>query len=79
LQHAEEGPEAATQESCKEQEQQNWQGSRHNDMKAVNQVFRTNKAEIKQKTLEALRLLLRQTNHALDEIRKYLGSCTEYV
>jgi hypothetical protein len=45
---------------------------------AVNEVFGANKVEIKQKTLEALRLL-RQANHALDEIRKYLAECTEYV
>jgi hypothetical protein len=47
-------------------------------MEAVNQVFRTNKVKIKQKTLEALRLL-RQTDHAVDEILKYLTNCTEYV
>jgi hypothetical protein len=35
----------------------NWQGSRHNDVEAVDQVFGANKVEIKQKTQEALRLL----------------------
>ncbi len=56
----------------------NWQGSRRNDVEAVKQVFRANKVEIKQKTLEALRLL-RQDDHALDEICKYLADHTEYV
>jgi hypothetical protein len=32
----------------------NWQGSRRNDMEADNQVFGTNEAEIKQKSLEAI-------------------------
>jgi hypothetical protein len=56
----------------------NWQGSRHNDVKAVDQVFGANEVAIKQKTLEALRLL-RQADHALDKIHKYLADCTEYV
>jgi hypothetical protein len=56
----------------------NWQGSRHNEVEAVNQVFGANKVEIKQKTLEALRLL-RQADHALDKICKYLADRTEYV
>jgi hypothetical protein len=47
-------------------------------MEAVNQVFRASKVEIKQKTLEALRLL-RQADHAQDEICKYLADCTEYM
>ncbi len=63
---------------ARDKRNRNWQGSRRNDMKAVNQVFRTNKVEIKQKTLEALRLL-RQTDHALDKIDKYLADRTEYV
>jgi hypothetical protein len=50
----------------------NWQGSRQNDVEAVNQVFGANEVEIKQKSLEALRLL-RQANHALDKICKYLA------
>jgi hypothetical protein len=62
LQHAKECPEAATQESC---HNRNWEGSRHNDVEAINQVFGANKVEIKQKTLEALRLL-RQADHVLD-------------
>jgi hypothetical protein len=53
----------------------NWQGSRHNAVEAVNQVFGAND---KQKTLEALRLL-RQADHALDKICKYLADGTEYV
>jgi hypothetical protein len=32
----------------------NWQGSRRNDLEAVNQMFKANKVEIKQKSLEAL-------------------------
>ncbi len=56
----------------------NWQGSRRNDVEAVNQVFEVNKVEIMQKSLEALRLL-RQADVALDEICKYLADCTEYV
>jgi hypothetical protein len=47
-------------------------------VEAVNQVFGANKVEIKQKTLEALRLL-RQADHALEEIQKYLAEHTEYV
>jgi hypothetical protein len=43
----------------------NWQGSRHNDVEADDQVFGANEVEIKQKTLEALRLL-RQADHTLD-------------
>jgi hypothetical protein len=56
----------------------NWQSSRHNDVEAVDQVFGANKVEIKQKTLEALGLL-RQADHALDNICKCLADCTEYV
>ncbi len=56
----------------------NWQGSRRNDLEAVNQLFRANEVEIKQKSLEALRLL-RQADHALDKIHKYLADSTEYV
>jgi hypothetical protein len=56
----------------------NWQGSRHNDVEAFDQVFGPNKVDIKQKTLEALRLL-RQADHALDKICKYLTDRTEYV
>jgi hypothetical protein len=56
----------------------NWQGSRRNDVEAVNQVFGANKMEIKQKTLEAL-TLLRQADHALDKVCKYFDDLTEYV
>ncbi len=47
-------------------------------MEAVNQVFGMNKVEIKlkQKTLEALRLL-RQADHALDECNDHLYVCRE--
>ena len=47
----------------------NWQGRRRNDVEAINQVFGANEVEIKQKSLEALRLL-RQADHALDKICK---------
>ncbi len=47
-------------------------------MEAVDQVFGANKAAIKQKTLEALRLL-RQADHPLDKICKYLADRTEKV
>jgi len=48
----------------------NWQNSRHNDVEAVDQLFGADKVEIKQKTLEALRLL-RQADQALNEVCKY--------
>jgi hypothetical protein len=47
-------------------------------LEAVGQVFGANKVEIKKKTLEALRHL-RQADHALNEICKYLADHTEYV
>jgi hypothetical protein len=47
-------------------------------VEAVDQVFGANKVEIKQKTLEALRLL-RQADHPLDEIRKTLADRTENI
>jgi hypothetical protein len=37
-------------------------------MEAVNQVFGANEVEIKQKSLEAFRLLM-QADHALDKIQ----------
>ncbi len=46
-------------------------------MEAVNQLFGAN-VEIKQRMLEALRFL-RQADHALDEVCKYLANCTEYL
>jgi hypothetical protein len=63
---------------AKNKHNKNWQGSRHNDLEAVNKVFGANKVEIKQKSLEALRLL-RQADQALDEISKFIADCTEYV
>ncbi len=47
-------------------------------MEADNQVFGAKEVEIKQKSLEALRLL-RQAEHALDKICKYLADHTEYA
>ncbi len=47
-------------------------------MEAVNKVFGVNEVEIKQKSLEALRLL-RWADHALDEIHKFIADYTEYV
>jgi hypothetical protein len=57
---------------------ENWQGSRRNDAEAINQVLGANMVEIKQKSLESLRLF-RQADHALDKIQEYLADCTEYV
>jgi hypothetical protein len=56
----------------------NWQNSRHNDVEAVDQLFGANKVEIKQKTLEALRLL-RQGDQALDEVCEYFKDLTKDV
>ena len=56
----------------------NLQGSRYNDVEADNQVFDGNDVEIKQKSLEAIRLL-RQADQALDKICKFITVCTEYV
>ncbi len=56
----------------------NWQGSRRNDVEAVNHVFGSNNVEIKQKSVEALRLL-RHADQALDKICKFFADCTEYV
>jgi hypothetical protein len=56
----------------------NWQSSRHNYVEAVDQLFGANKGEIKQKTLEALGLL-RQADHALDEVFKYFDNLTKDV
>ncbi len=54
------------------------EGNRRNDMEAVNELFRANKVEIKQKVLEALRLL-RQADHALDNVCKYFDNLTKDV
>jgi hypothetical protein len=63
---------------AKHKNDMNWQGSRRNDVEAVSQVFGAKEVEIKQKSLEALRLL-RQADQALDEIHKFIADCTEYV
>ncbi len=47
-------------------------------MEAVDQLFGANKVEIKQKTLEAVRLL-RQADHALDKVCKYFEDLTKDV
>jgi hypothetical protein len=47
-------------------------------MEAVNQLFGTNKVEIKQKMLEALRFL-KQADHALDKVPKYFNHLTKDV
>jgi hypothetical protein len=65
-------------EVAKNKHNRNWQGSRCNDVEAVNQVFGANKVDIKQKSLEALRLL-RQADHAPEEICEYLADRTEYM
>jgi hypothetical protein len=56
----------------------NWQNSRHHNMEAVNQLFGVNEVEIKQKTLEALRLL-RQADFSLNKVCKYFDNLTEDV
>ncbi len=56
----------------------NWKGSRCSEVEAVDQLFGANEVEIKQKTLEALRLL-RQADHALDKVCKYIVNLTMYV
>jgi hypothetical protein len=56
----------------------NWQSSRHNDVEGVNQLFRANKVEIQQKTLEAIRLI-KQAYHALDKVCKYFDNLTQDV
>ncbi len=47
-------------------------------MEAVDQLFGANKVEIKQKTLEALRLL-RQADQALNEVCEYFDDLTKDV
>jgi hypothetical protein len=42
--------------AARNKQNRNWQGSRHNDVEAVAQVFGANKAAIKQKTKETLSL-----------------------
>ncbi len=55
----------------------NRQGSRRNDVEAVNKAFSANKVKIKHKSLEAIRLL-RQADHVLDEICEYIDDRTAY-
>jgi hypothetical protein len=47
-------------------------------VEAVTQLFGANKVEIKQKMLEALRLL-RQADHALDKVLEYFDDLNEDV
>jgi hypothetical protein len=56
----------------------NWRDSRCNGVEAVDQLFGANKVEIKQMTLEALRLL-RKADHALGKICKYFKDLTKDV
>ena len=56
----------------------NWQGSRHNDVEAVDQLFGANKVEIKQKMLDALKLL-RQADQAPNKVCKYFDNLTKDV
>ncbi len=54
----------------------NWQDSRCNDVEAIDQVFGANEVEIKQKSMEALRLF-RQADQALDKIGEFIADFTE--
>jgi hypothetical protein len=56
----------------------NWQGNSHDDVNALNQAFGANKGDIKQKSLETIRLL-RQAESALDEICNCVDDCTAFV
>ncbi len=56
----------------------NCQNSRQNEVEADDQLFGANKVEIKQKMLEALRLL-RQADQALDKVCKYFGNLAKDV
>jgi hypothetical protein len=56
----------------------NWQSSKHFYMEGINQLFRANKVDIKQKMLEALRLL-RQADHAFDKVCKFSDDLTKDV
>jgi hypothetical protein len=49
-----------------------------NAMEAVFQLFGANKVEIKQKMLEALRLV-RNADHALNKVCKYFDNLTQDV
>ena len=56
----------------------NWHSSRCNGVETVNQLFGAHEVEIKQRKLEALRLL-RQADHALDKVCKYFDDLTKDV
>ncbi len=56
----------------------NWQSSRRNGVEAVDQLFVANKMEIKQKMLEAFRLI-KQADHALDKVCEYFDNLTKEV
>jgi hypothetical protein len=56
----------------------NWKGSRRNYVEAVDQLSGANKVEIKQKTLEALRLF-RRADQVLDEVCEYFDNLTKDV
>jgi hypothetical protein len=56
----------------------NWQSSRGNDVEAVDQLFRANEVKIKQKMLEALRLL-RQADQALNKVCEYFNNLIKEV
>jgi hypothetical protein len=56
----------------------NWNGSRRHDVEAVNQLLGANEVKMKQKTLEALRIL-RQADHALAKFCEYFNSLTKDV
>ncbi len=48
-------------------------------MKTVNQAFGVDEMEIKQKSLEAIRLLRQAADHVLNKICKYIDDHTAYV
>jgi hypothetical protein len=56
----------------------NWQSSRRNDVEAVYQLFEANEVEIKQKMLEACRIL-RQADHAPNKVCNYFDDLTKDV
>jgi hypothetical protein len=58
-------------EVAKNKRNTNWQGSRHNSVEAVNEVFGANEVEINRKSLEALRLL-GQADQALEKFANSL-------
>ncbi len=78
LQHAKECTKAATQESCKKQAQQELAKQQAQWRGGCWSVVWRNKVEIKQKMLEALRLL-RQADQALNEVCKYFNDLTKDV